>query len=315
VKIVRAFSPASVANVAVGFDLLGFSMNVTGDTVLLEKIDRPEVEIVSIKGAKVELPRDPNENTATAGLVQLIDDLKLKYGFKVSIEKGIPMGSGMGGSAASAVAAIVAANEFLETKLSKESMAGYALIGEAKASGSFHADNVAPALMGGMTLARIRNASGKIPLVEMTAIPVPKEIYCVLVLPELSLQTKEARGILKPEVALKTHVEQSANLAGFIAGCYRGDIELIARSFTDRIVEPQRAHLIPGFHEVQVAAVTAGAMGCSISGAGPSIFAWANGKLVADRCLAAMLDAFQAHDIAAQGWASPIDQEGARVLP
>ncbi len=309
----KAFAPASVANVAVGFDLLGFSIDVTGDTVLVERTKDREIKIDSIEGATLELPKDPKKNTATAGLIQFQKDLQLDFGFKVSIQKGISFGSGMGGSAASAVAAVVAANALIETPLPLAELIDYALIGEEQASGSYHADNVAPSLLGGLILSRVRkeNSSFK---TESTSIPIPKGIYCVLVHPEISVETKQARGILTPEISFSKHVSQSANLAGFIAGCFKNNIELIKKSFEDVIIEPQRAHLIRGFFNVKAAALANGALGCTISGAGPSVFAWAQSKSAADAILSAMLAAFKSEKQNATGWAVPLNNNGARLI-
>ena len=308
-----AFAPASCANVAVGFDLLGFSVDVAGDKVTVERTTEKEITIAGVQGVVTKIPTDPAKNTATAGLVQLREDLGLDFGFRVSIEKGIPLGSGMGGSAASAVGAIVAANALLPKPLPIEDLVPYALIGEAQASGSYHADNVAPSLFGGMTLARVRKSEA-VPKVEVTKIPVPAQIHCVLVNPQLSVETKTARGILKPDVSLKAHIEQSANLAGFLAGCYSGDVRLIGRSLADVLIEPQRAHLIPGFAKVKEAALAHGALGCSISGAGPSVFAWADSTGAASEIKAAMLQAFKSAGVEANGWAFVMKNEGARII-
>lgn len=315
-KSVTAFAPASVANVAAGFDLLGFSCDVTGDTVTVEKITEPAVRIESITGIATNITVEPEKNTATAGLVKLRHDLSLKFGFRVSIEKGIPLGSGMGGSAASAVGAIYAANALIGDILSPEQMIAYALVGEAQASGSYHADNIAPSLLGGMTLARVRPRPNPqdIPKVDVTSIPLPKSIYCVLVLPELSVETKTARGLLKKEIEMKSFVQQSGNLAALIAGCFTNDIGLIGRSLCDVIVEPQRAHLIPGFIEVQKAALSNRALGCSISGAGPSVFAWAKDKTGAEVIKKAMVEAFSAAGVQSRAWAVPVNSKGARLL-
>ena len=308
-----AFAPASCANVAVGFDLLGFSCDVAGDKVTVERTAEREVSIAGVSGVVTKVPTDPGKNTATAGLVHLIRDLGLDFGFRVSIEKGIPLGSGMGGSAASAVGAIVAANALLPKPLTTEELVPYALIGEAQASGSYHADNVAPSLFGGMTFARVRAGQG-VPKVEVVKIPVPAQIHCVLVNPKLSVETKTARGILKGDITLKSHIEQSANLAGFLAGCYSGDVRLIGRSLADVLIEPQRAHLIPGFTRVKESALAHGALGCSISGAGPSVFAWADSTGAASEIKTAMLQAFQAAGVEANGWAFALKREGARII-
>lgn len=307
-----AFAPASVANVAVGFDLLGFSVSNAGDEVTVERIEKAGVEIKSVSGL-TQVPKDATKNTATAGLLRLVHDLHLNFGFEVTIKKGIPLGSGMGGSAASSVAALVAANSLLEKPISEDALLSYALIGEAQASGSYHGDNVAPSLKGGLTLARVRG--GKVlPRIDVISLPVPKNVFCVLVHPQLILETKAARGILKPDLTLKTHVEQSANLAGFMAACFRNDLALLKASFTDVAIEPQRSHLIPGFQDVRDSAMKAGALGCSISGAGPSVFAWVHGEDLARDVEKAMIGGFARAGLDSKGWTMPLECPGARII-
>ena len=302
-----AFAPATVGNVAVGFDLLGFSVDFAGDKVSVERSDK---KTVTVESSNKTIPVEPAKNTATAGLLRMMSDLHLTFGFRVSIEKGIPLGSGMGGSAASAVAAVVAANALLDEPLSDLELLSYALIGEAQASGGYHADNITPSLLGGLTLARVVNDWQ----VEVTSIPLPRGIFCVLVHPHLSIETKQARGILKKDLSLKDHIAQSANLAGFIAGCFTNDLGLLRRSFSDVIIEPQRSHLIPGFAEVKRAALAGGALGCSISGAGPSVFAWVEGEKKACEIQTAMTAAFRAKGVEADGWSSPLTKNKARVI-
>ncbi len=314
----RAFAPASVANVAVGFDLLGFSASITGDTATVEKIAEPRVEIGEITGLPLKLPTNPLENTATAGLVRLVSDLKLSHGFRVSIEKGIPLGSGLGGSAASAVAALVAANALLEKPLSKNELLSYALIGEKVASQSVHADNIAPSLFGGFTLASITSkgeAPGSKPMADVVELPIPEDLWCVLLHPHVSVETKAARGILKKELPLSLHIQASAHLAHVVAALYRGDFEMLQYHMKDIVIEPQRAHLIPGFHEIQKAALSLEeTLGCTISGAGPSIFALAKGQHAALRIKDQMTKASNSHG-PSTSWAFALKNEGARLLP
>jgi homoserine kinase len=214
----------------------------------------------------------------------------------------------MGGSAASAVAAIVAANAFLKTPLPPEKQLHYALLGEAVASGAAHADNAAPCLLGGLILTLVSE-----PL-EYVSLPVPRGILCVLVHPHLRVDTKTARGILRREISLSEHVSQSARLAGFIAACYRDDLSLLKRSLTDLIIEPQRAKLVPGFAEAKAEALQAGALGCSLSGSGPSVFAWTDSAKSADRIAGAMVVAFEKAGHSADRWISPVSPSGARIL-
>lgn len=303
-----AFAPATVGNVAVGFDILGFATDSVGDRVTVHRIDEPSVEVGEISGVVTDLPRKADENTATVGLVQLIADLGLDYGFRVDIEKGIPLGSGMGGSAASAVAAVVAALALIDEDLPREDVLGYALLGESVASGDVHGDNVTPCLYGGLTLTR------NLEPLDVIEIPVPDDICCVLVKPKYRIDTMQARKVIPRELPLKDFVHQSANLAGFISGCYRGDLNLIRRSLSDMLIEPHRAPLIPGFGKVRHAALDHGALGCSISGSGPSIFAWCETKDDGEEVRDAMVAAFAGEDIEANAWISPVSCEGARVI-
>ena len=303
-----AFAPATVGNVAVGFDILGFATESVGDRVCVRRIDEPSVEVGEITGVVTDLPRKADENTATVGLVQLIADLDLDFGFRVDIDKGIPLGSGMGGSAASAVAAVVAANELVGANLSREDMLGYALLGESVASGDVHGDNVTPCLYGGLTLTR------SLEPIDVIEIPVPDDICCVLVNPAHRIDTRRARQVIPKELPLKVFVHQSANLAGFIAGCYRADIELIRRSLRDMLIEPHRAPLIPGFGKVRQAALAGGALGCSISGSGPSVFAWCEDEAAAEQICEAMIAGFEHEDIEATAWTSPVRGKGAHIV-
>lgn len=303
-----AFAPAGVGNVAVGFDVLGHALEAVGDRVTVHRIDRPGVEILDIVGCEEQLPLEPDRNTATAGLLTLVEALDLPFGFAVHIEKAIPLGSGMGGSAASAVGALVAANALLDEALSPAELLRFALVGEAVASGSAHADNLAPGLFGGLTLVRSMSPA------DVLRIPVPPEIRCVLVRPHLRVDTRDARAVLPVQIPVSLHVQQSANLASFVYGCLTGDLELLGRSFVDLLAEPHREHLIPGFRPAKQAALDAGAIGCSISGAGPSLFAWCAGDDAAAAVRAAMADAFARADIRTDSWVSPVNARGAYVV-
>jgi homoserine kinase len=234
-------------------------------------------------------------------------DLALPYGFELEIEKGIPLGSGLGGSAASAVAAVVAAAALVDRSLDRTELLKFAMRGEAVASGSVHVDNIAPSLFGGLVLTvGIDNPHVK-------QIPVPETVRCVLVHPHMVLATREARAILKKTVDLSDVIWQQANLAGFLAGCYTSDIALIRESLLDVVIEPQRQVLIPGFADVKKAALDAGALGGSISGAGPTVFAWAEAR-DAEAVKSGMVAAFRKHGLDSDAWVSAIDLEGARVV-
>jgi homoserine kinase len=304
---VTAFAPATVANVGIGFDILGHTVEAIGDHVRVLRIDEPVVRIASVSGVTGELPIEARLNTAGRALQAMHAELKPPFGFELHIVKGIPLGSGMGGSAASAVAAVVAANALLETPAPRLHLLKFAMEGEIVASGTAHIDNIAPCLFGGLTLTvGIDNPRVK-------QIPVPPSLRCVLVHPHMYLGTREARAILKTDVSRSDFVWQSANLAGFISGCYSNDLEMIRDSFNDVIIEPQRQSMIPGFKDVQRAAMSAGALGCSISGAGPTIFAWAEFQH-AEAVRGSMVAAFAQHELKSDSWVSLMENYGARVV-
>jgi len=301
----RAFSPASVANVAVGFDLLGYAVPDVGDTVTVRRIDTPEVRIAAIRGAAVELPLDAPSNTAGAALIALREALALPFGFEVEIDKGIPLSSGMGGSAASCVAALVAANALLDVPLSREQLYRYSLDGEAVASGSRHGDNLGPMFLGGLVLSTLER---------LVPVPVPAHWHSLLVHPDALLETRRAREALQGSYALKEFVAQSSNLALVLAGCHAGDAGLVRAGLADVLIEPRRAPLIVGFDAAKAAALAAGAMGASISGAGPSVFAWFEEREAALAAAPKVQAAFAAAGFDSQSWVSPINSPGARLL-
>jgi len=300
-----AFAPASVGNVAVGFDILGHTISGVGDQALVRRIDEPTVRVAAIRGVVTDLPLDASRNTAGAALIALRESLDLPFGFEIELHKGIPLGSGMGGSAASCVAALIAANALLEQAFSPAALYPFALQGEAIASGGLHGDNVGAMLLGGLVLA------GRDRLVSL---PVPAEWHCALVHPEAVLETRRAREALKGAYALDQFVMQSGNLAMLIAGCFKADASLVREGLEDVLVEPRRAPLISGFAEVKQAALDAGAMGASISGAGPSVFAWFESRGEAERAAAQMRAAFSKAGFDSQAYVSPIAGPRAELL-
>ncbi|CAA9370666.1 MAG: Homoserine kinase [uncultured Gemmatimonadetes bacterium] len=302
-----AFAPASASNLAVGFDILGHPAGPTGDRVTVTRRGEPGIVITGVTGLAGPLPMDPAANTATVGLIEMLAEVRPGFGLEVSIHKGIPLGSGTGGSAASAVAAIVAANAVLPEPLEPAALFRYALMGEAVASGAVHGDNAAPCLFGGLVL--VRSAQP----MDIVTLPVPATLRCAMARPHQRLDTRAARQVLPPSYPLADVIRQTANLAGVVAGCCTGDLALVGRSLRDVLIEPHRAALIPGFHEVKEAAMAAGALGCSISGAGPSLFAWCDGGASADAVRGAMVEAFAACGVAADGWTCAVGGPGARV--
>ena len=307
VSKVTAFAPASVANVAIGFDILGFSVDALGDRVTLTRTAQAGVVIKSIRGVVEDLPLQASRNTAGQALLALVQLCKLPFGFEMQIDKGIPLASGLGGSAASAVAAVVAANAMLDEPLTRIELLKVAMEGEAVASGSKHADNISPSLFGGLVL------TVGIDHPRVKQIPIPERIHAVIVHPHLQVSTKQARAILSRTINLSDFVWQSANLAGFISGCYTNDLDLIKASLVDVIIEKQRQVLIPGFLEVRAGAMASGALGCSISGAGPTVFALcmeADARVVRD----AMVTEFTRLNVATDKWIVPVQSGGAHVV-
>lgn len=306
---VKAFAPATVANVSCGFDIFGFAIQEPGDTVELRKRDEPGIVITEITGDEGRLPRQAEKNSVTVVMLHLLKHLGISdFGCEVVLHKNMPLGSGMGSSAASAVAGVVAMNELLGNPLTRRELLPFAMEGERIASGSAHADNVGPSLLGGFVVIRSYN-----PL-DIFTIPVPEDLYCTLVHPDIEINTKDARFILRNEVSLKNTIAQMGNVAGLVAGLMKADYDLISRSMVDVIIEPVRSILIPEFKEVKQAALANGALGCSISGAGPSMFALSRGMENAQNAGKAMQKQFAAAGIESGLHVSAINQGGAMIV-
>src|SRR3990167_3193849 len=303
---VSAFAPATVANVAVGFDILGFSVMTLGDTVTVTRRNDKEISIDNIQSAE-PIPQDPQKNTATVALHAMQQQLQLPYGFSVRLCKGIPLSSGLGGSAACAVAAVVAANALLDSPLAAHDLVPFALQGERISSGTPHGDNVIPCLLGGIKLIQSMCPLAVIPL------PLPT-LFCVLVHPQLKIETRYARQILPENFPLTTISQQMAHLAGFIAALYQKDLNLLRRSLNDVLIEPHRATLVPHFYEVKAAALEQQALGCSLSGSGPTLFALATDEKNANNIQTAMRTCFQTHGIKTDAWISSLTTQGAHVI-
>jgi len=306
-RTVTVFAPASVGNVGVGFDVLGHAIEGVGDTVTLRGLPGPGMTLTRISGVITELPRDIEQNSATRPLLRMAQDHGVDGGLEIELHKGIPLGSGMGGSAASAVAAVVAANALWNLGLPMHRLLEYALEGEGAASGAAHADNAAASLYGGLVLTE----PGR-PL-SCTRLPVPSGIACVLCHPDLEVRTRDARSILADTVPRELWVRQSAWLAGFVAGCLRNDLAQVTRCLQDEVIWPQRARLVPGAPAALEAALAAGAIGGSLSGSGPSVFAWAPEGNAAE-VATALSDSFVTTGISCQTWISTPDAPGARVV-
>lgn len=302
-----AFAPASIGNIGVGFDLLGHTLQGPGDRAEVVRIDEPLVRIVEISGdvdGASSLPLEAERNTAGRALIELRERLRLAHGFEVRLRKGIALGSGLGGSAASCVAALVAANAVIDRPLSREELYPLALVGEAVASGSIHGDNVAPMLFGGVVLATPTRA------IRLAA----PDLYCAAVHPHFVLETRLARAALSAPYPIGDFVKQSEHLALFLTGLARGDRALIAEGLADVLVEPRRAALIPGFVEVKAAALAHGALGASISGAGPTVFGWFDDHAQAVAATRAMQAAFAQAGFESDAVVSPINGPRAEVI-
>ncbi len=303
-KKIKIFSPATVANVACGFDVLGFALNNPGDEISIEL--NSSGQLVLADETPYGLPLAPEKNVTAVALQSMLDALQSKQGFNITFLSKIMPGSGVGSSAASSAAGVFGANELLGRPFTRKELVQFAMQGEKAASGSAHADNVAPALMGGFTLVRSYTPLDVIP------IPSPK-IYATVVHPQIEVRTSDSRKILRQEVAIKKAVEQWGNVAGLVAGLFTNDYDLIGRSLHDVIVEPVRALLIPEFYAIKQAALDAGALGCSISGSGPSIFALSKTEKIAQKVAQAMQDGFNRVGIENHVFVSPINKEGVRI--
>ena len=305
---IKAFAPASVGNIGIGFDTLGLALQQPGDEVIARKSETPGLRITKITGANGKLPYEPERNTAGVAVLHLLQHLgETGRGIELEIHKKMPINSGLGSSAASAAAATLAVSELLRTGLSKRELLPFAWAGERIASGGPQGDNIVPSMLGGIVLVRDN------PTFDVHRLHVPRGLYVVVVHPKLELSTRAARSILNPEVPLEKHIRQSANLAAFVLGLFNGDLGLVGRSLRDEIIEPQRAGSIPGFYEVQQAAMLEGALGCSISGAGPSVFALCANSLIAENASLAMQKAFANHQLESKIYLSPVNQEGAVI--
>ncbi len=315
-------APASVGNVAVGFDLIGHAIEGAADHVCITRQGPPGIRIREVKGVVTSLPSEPEKNTAAVAIDSLLDHCDPSCrdaGLELSIHKGIPLASGMGGSAASAVAAVVAFNHMLAEPLGLQQLYRSALDGESVASGSRHGDNVAPSLFGGLCMAmpdfgNADTSAGEVyPLEQVISLPVDERLHAVVVHPHRMIRTEEARSVLSASLPLNLAVRQQSLLAGFVSACYSGDHALQASCLKDLIIEPQRAVLIPDFEDIRRAAISAGALGCSISGAGPSIFAWADSPERAHTIESAMSAVLNETNTGHDGFISPVNAPGAAV--
>ncbi|MDR7370596.1 homoserine kinase [Flavobacterium aquidurense] len=304
---IKLFCPATIANLSCGFDVLGLCLDNAGDEMIVRKVDQKGVRITKIVGA--DLPLETEKNVSGVAALAMLETLdELDFGFEIEIYKNIKAGSGIGSSAASSAGAVFGINELLGRPYSRKDLVQFAMQGEKLASGNAHADNVAPALLGGFTLVR-----SYAPL-DIIQIDSPEELYATVVHPQIELKTSDARSVLKQNVSLKSAIMQWGNVGGLIAGLYTKDYDLIGRSLHDEIVEPLRSVLIPGFDLIKQTALENGALGSGISGSGPSIFALSRGKNTADQIAKAMSDVYEKMNLPYEIHVSKINPDGVRIL-
>lgn len=307
---VQVFAPATVANMICGFDILGFAVDYPGDEVVMHRVEEPGVRIRSIVGDEGRLPLDADKNTVSACVQMLLIDLGMEKEIGVEIEliKHMPIGSGLGSSSASTVAGLFAINELLGRPLTKAELMPYCVEGERLACGHGHADNVAPALMGGITLIR-----GHEPL-DIIKLPVPEELYAGIVFPKVDVPTRDARKLIKEKVLLKDAVTQWGNIAGLMAGLYEADYSLISRSMKDVLIEPTRAILIPEFYEMRRIAEEVGVLSFGISGSGPSVVAISKGREGAEQVVERIQEHLTNCDIESFKYVSAVNLDGPKVI-
>ncbi len=305
---IKIFAPATVANVSCGFDIFGLAVAQPGDEVIVSKRNDDKIVITEITGDEGKLTYKAEKNTVSVPIIEYLKQIGSRQGFDIVLNKKMPLGSGLGSSSASSVAGVFAANLLLGSPLATKELLPFAMEGERVACGAAHADNVAPALLGGFIVIRSYE-----PL-DFIKINTPAELFVSIVHPDIEVNTKDARHILRQEAGIKTIIAQMGNVAGLVAGLMTADYPLIGRSMVDHLIEPKRAILIPYFNEVKAAALESGALGASISGAGPSIFAFSKGIEQAQKTGNAMKTVFENAGIATNLFVSAINQHGPVVL-
>ncbi len=303
---IRVFCPATIANISCGFDVLGVALDAVGDEMVVRKIPEKGIIITKIEGQ--ELPLATEKNVAGVAGLALLEQSNYEGGFEIEIYKKIKAGSGIGSSAASSTGAVWAMNELLGKPFTTLDLVKFSMEGERLASGVAHADNVAPALFGGFTLVRSYS-----PL-DVIAMPSPQALYATVIHPQIEVKTADSRKVLKTNITLADGIKQWGNVGGLVAGLYTSDYDLIGRSLIDHIVEPIRSILIPGFNDVKKSAEKAGALGCGISGSGPSIFSFSKGEETAQKVALSMKKVYQTIGIEYDVHVSKINTEGIKKV-
>ncbi len=305
-KSIKIFTPATVANLSCGFDVLGCCLDNVGDEMVISLTDVPGIKITKIEGA--QLPMETDKNVAGVAVKALLDKYPETIGVSIEIYKKIKAGSGIGSSAASSAGAVWAVNYLLNNPFSPHELIKFAMEGEKLASGNAHADNVAPALLGGFTLVRSYE-----PL-DVIKLHTPNDLFVTVIHPQIEVKTSDSRSVIKNKVTLKKAIHQWGNVGGFVAGLYSEDYNLIGRSLEDVIIEPLRSILIPEFGKVKEAAMSHGALGCGISGSGPSIFALCKGIDTANKISEAISQTYSKTGIDFDIHVSKINTKGIKII-
>ncbi len=303
---IRIFSPATVANVSCGFDVLGFCLDTIGDQMVIRKTPIKGIKITKIVGA--DLPFEAEKNVASVSALALYNHANPDCGFEIEIYKNIKPGSGIGSSSASAAGSVFAINQLLGNPYSPTQLTGFAMKGEAVASGAEHADNIAPALFGGFTLVK-----STAPL-QVLQLPTPKELYATIIHPQIEVKTSEARAILPKNIPLQDAITQWSNVGSLVHALHTNDYKLLSQALIDVVVEPHRSQLIPYFNQVKTDAIKAGALGVGISGSGPSIFALSQSKKNAEAVAIAMHNTYSKTNISFNTYVSKINTQGMKIL-
>lgn len=306
---IKVFAPATVANVVCGFDVLGFAVNAPGDEVVMRKVGKPGITIKKITGDDGRLPLDAAKNTVSASVKHYLDHISQPdLGIEIELHKKMPIGSGLGSSSASTVAGLFAINSLLDNKLSPMELVPFAMKGEELACGYGHADNVAPAILGGFVLIRSYE-----PL-DIIRLPHPVSLFCAIIFPEVDVPTRDARQMIRQKVFLKDAVTQWGNIAGLVSGLFLKDIDLIGRSMKDILIEPVRSILIPDFYKMREMAMESGAVSFGISGSGPSVFAFTKSEADAVFITQKIAKHLAKLQIKSQTYVSPINDNGPIIL-
>ncbi|MGY4538839.1 homoserine kinase [Mucilaginibacter sp. UYNi724] len=306
---IHVFAPATVANVVCGFDVLGFAVNEPGDEVIMRITDKPGITISKITGDDGRLPLNPAKNTVSVSVEHYLRSIdRMDIGLNIELHKKMPIGSGLGSSSASTVAGLFAIKTLMGDDTDPSTLLPFAMKGEEMACGHGHADNVAPALLGGFVLIRSYE-----PL-DVVRLPHPKDLWCAIVFPDVDVPTREARQIIRKNIQMKDAVTQWGNIAGLVSGLFMEDIDLIGRSMKDVLVEPVRSMLIPDFYEMREMAMELGAVSFGISGSGPSVFAFTRDEETAKRITAKLQKHLTSIKIGSNGYVSTINDAGPQVL-